>query len=120
MYQYDDLTLALIGAGGTEDDVTLEDYANEQLREVCRAVASATNEKGAPGKLTISCTVKRLETGGVVIVPDVKASVPSRRIRSLTADVTNDGEVLAQNQRQEPLRFRTVRVPVDTNDPTVQ
>jgi hypothetical protein len=120
MHQYEDLSLNLIGAGGTEDDVLLIAYVDEILREVAIAVASPMNEAKKAGSVTVKLTIKPLENGSVVIASDVKATAPHRHIKSLMADVTKDGEVLAQDHRQEPLRFRTVRVIETDDEPKIQ
>jgi len=98
---FEDVKIDHIGRGGLEDDVALVDLAEDEIREVCRLVNH--DLYADKGSVTIKIDVRKTEGGDVIVAGGVKTAPPARRIKGLSARVTDRGEVLTATHKQEPL-----------------
>jgi len=95
------LKLEHIGQGGTADDVPLIEQAEHALYEAVLQCDDLSGDGRA--SVTISILLKRGEDGTIVISGKVVTKMPTKRVKGLSAFVTEAGEVLSASHKQQSL-----------------
>lgn len=100
---YERVTLDMIGRGGTSDDIPLADQINEAIQAVAEAVSDL--RRHGKGSVTIKISVERMgdEGDAVLFAGEVKATMPTRRTKALSALIDETGAAVAASHKQQPL-----------------
>ncbi len=103
---FEDVSLALIGKGGLNGDRTLIQQAEDELQRLAQIVHEPG--RGDTATITLTIKVKAVNKGDpdnrqLQISGGMKATEPKRDIRALAAFVTDDGQLLTAQAKQQSL-----------------
>jgi len=99
--QFEDVSFEMIGRGGTEGDRPLVALVSEAMQHL--AVLVQEEDRADKATLTVTVTVAKSGEGAVTIAGGLKTAEPKQFIKALSAQVAEDGRVLAAQHKQLPL-----------------
>lgn len=85
---------------------TFIDEASDKLSELVKAVEAT----GKPGSITMTIKVRRATAGALAVIGDVKAKVPAEPKTEALLFATPEGNLMAQDPRQNNLDLKPVAV----------
>lgn len=107
---FDEVSVTMIGAGGTARDRTLIQRIDEEIQRLSQIVLETDRDQKAT--ITIKLVIKAVSERTIAIEPTMTTTEPKHGIRGLSAVVTRDGQVLASEQRQMPIEFDANVAPI--------
>lgn len=101
MVDFERLSMTLLGEGGLDDEPALVEEVDELLHKAARLVSEPGFD--GPAKITITIAVAAHGPSGVTVEHAVKFAEPRRKRRGMAAIIDDQGNMLAQSHKQEPL-----------------
>ena len=91
----------------TGDLIPVLDYAGQKFSSLVKAVA----DTGKAGSITLKVTVRPSTAGAMAVKPEVRVTMPKGLPAEALLWPTPDGNLLAEDPRQEKLELRQVSAP---------
>lgn len=91
----------------TGDLMPVLDYAGNRFSALIQAV----NDTGKPGSITLKVTVRPSTAGAMAVKPEVRVVMPKGLPAEALLWPTADGNLVAEDPRQDKLELRPVSAP---------
>lgn len=91
----------------TGDLIPVLDYAGQKFSGLVKAVS----DTGKAGSITLKVTVRPSTAGAMAVKPEVRVTMPKGLPAEALLWPTPDGNLLAEDPRQEKLELRQVSAP---------